>query len=304
MTPATHTTGLRLAGRYALLNVIGGGRTSQVLRAAHVETGRLVAIKLFCRNSGADDPLSEARLLAALAHRNIVEVLDAGAWSGVPYLVMPLLTGGDLAAVLQRERRLPWAVASTLVLQLCDALGHAHAHGVIHGNVQPANCIVRLEDGDPPRLTLIDFGSAALVARGHERRSHGTPAYRAPEQVIGSADKRSDVHAVGALLFHVLTGRPPLPATPGGPAPRLSWVAPDLWFSPDLEEVVARALQPSPQARHLDIGAFATALRACDRDGAPPVRVNGELGVSDLLRVLAVLVAVVSKLLTFAQVFA
>ena len=202
-------------------------------------------------------------MLAVLEHPNIVEVLDAGASGDADFLVMPLLIGEDLAALLQRERRLSWTTASALVLQLCDALAHIHARGVVHGDVQPANCIVQRQVDQPPRLTLIDLGSAVVRGRGPVDLPRGTPAYRSLEQFLGTADARSDVYGVAAVLFHMLTGCLPLPRSPGGPIPRMSQVAPDRRFAPELERIVACALHPRPDERPRDILPLAAAIRAC-----------------------------------------
>lgn len=260
-----------LADRYELYEIIGEGRTARVHRAIHVETGQRLAIKILRHELARDFEAvqrfrSEARRLAALEHRNIVEVLDAGCWSEQHYLVMPLLAGEDLAVLLQRECRLPWSRARDLTLQLCDALEYTHARGVVHGDVKPSNCFVHGGEDQPERLKLLDFGGAIdLDAEGRAPReaeySLGTPEYRAPERLRGVVDARADVYAVGTLLFRMLTGRLPVPDPPGDRAPRMAWLAEDLKFSYDLEDTIARALRRSPDERHADIRSFAAEIR-------------------------------------------
>lgn len=281
MTPSFAEPPRLLADRYALHEIIGEGRTARVHRATHIETGQRLAIKIL-RQEYSGDRLAvqrfqdEARRLAALEHRNIIEVLDAGHQNEEHFLVMPLLIGEDLAGMMRREHRLPWSRARDLTLQICDALEHAHARGIVHGDVKPSNCFLHAEDDRPERLKLLDFGCAIdLDLEGRPSpgagQALGTPAYRAPERLHGEVDARADIYAVGTLLFQMLTGRLPVSDPPGGTAPRMAWFAEDLKFSYDLEDTVARALRRRPDERHADIRTFAAEIRALQQSEKPPV---------------------------------
>lgn len=266
--------------RYRLLESIGTGATSSVYRAIHLQTHRSLAVKLL-------DPTArhtietlhrfrqEAELLARLAHDHIVEVVEATSLGEDCYLVMPLLAGESLAALLKRETRLPWPRACALLLQLCDAVDHAHRHGIIHRDLKPANCFLVTSSEGCDDLRVLDFGVAKLLnPTGAPLTADGivvgSPRYFAPEQVESSeVDCRTDVYAAGALLFHMLTGRPPF--TEDGPelvirltsevAPTVASVAPGLDIPQHVEAVLARALTRRPRDRFDSMQALAGALR-------------------------------------------
>jgi hypothetical protein len=204
-----------IAERYRLLSVLGRGGMATVWRAVDERLGRPVAVKLL-DEAGAADPAAvrrfeqEAQTAARLNHPNIVAVHDAGHDRGRSYLVMELVEGTSLVAALN-EGPLPVERAVAVAAQVCDALGAAHAHGIVHRDVKPAN-ILLTGDGT---AKVCDFGIARLI---HHQRADltaartaiGTSGFMAPEQATGGPiDARTDLYAVGCLLFAMLAGRPP-----------------------------------------------------------------------------------------------
>ena len=203
----------QIAG-YRIESVAGRGGMGVVYRATHVHLGRTVALKLLNPELAASEEfrerfIREARAAAELEHPNIVPVYDAGEVEGRLYLAMKFIEGTDLAHVLEQEGSLTAERAMALLQQLATALDAAHAHGLIHRDVKPANALL---DGD--RLYLTDFGltrrvdsTRPLTATG---RAVGTAAYLAPEQIRGEPlDRRVDVYALGCVLYQCLAGQPP-----------------------------------------------------------------------------------------------
>jgi serine/threonine protein kinase len=198
------------AGRYRIERELGHGGMATVHLAHDEELDRPVALKLLPEHLAGDDAfrarfLREARLAGRLSHPNVVRVYDAGDADGRPFIVMEYVPGTSLAEV---GRLAPRRVVE-LGVQACAGLQHAHDAGLVHRDVKPANLLVR-EDGV---LKVADFG----IARAAESTRHtqagtllGTAAYLAPEQIAGAdATPASDVYSLGAVLYELLTGRPP-----------------------------------------------------------------------------------------------
>jgi len=248
---------------------------AQVYRACD-PSGQEVALKVLHPHLTEDEGFvarfrREAEAAAQLDHPHIVRVLDHGSEAGLHYLAMELVDGPSLRTWLQgRSRPLAVEEAVTLVGRLADAVAYAHSRGVVHRDIKPANVLLRGGRPDDPALT--DFGVAHLVdatAATAAGAILGTPAYMAPEQGQGQlGDARSDVYALGVILYELLTGAPPFEAdspyalilrhihTPP-PPPRT--LRPDL--PAGLEAVILRALEKDPGARYPDAASFAAALR-------------------------------------------
>ena len=203
----------QIAG-YRIEKVAGRGGMGVVYRAQHLHLGRTVALKLLNPELAASEEfrerfVREARAAAALEHPNIVPVYDAGEVEGRLYLAMKFIEGTDLAQLLEQEGRLGPDRAMPMLEQLASALDAAHANGLIHRDVKPANALL---EGD--RLYLTDFGltrrvdsTRPLTATG---RAVGTAAYLAPEQIRGEPlDRRVDVYALGCVMYQTLAGEPP-----------------------------------------------------------------------------------------------
>ena len=246
-------------GHYRVLDVLGAGLVTTVYRAEAEGLGRIVALKVLQSKAGPESAFhrrfeKEARLLASLHHPNLIELhdFDAGAaGERAPYMVLEHVDGATLAAVLQRAKRLEPEEAAALALELARALAYAHARGVVHRDVKPANVLIgqsRDRDGDQPAsapaplvVKLVDFGIADDRARrlaearatGELTREAtgealadpdagdgiGTPAYMAPEQLLGETiDGRADQFALGIVLYQMLAGARPFDGDDGRPA--------------------------------------------------------------------------------------
>jgi len=265
-------TGTELGG-YRLGEPLGRGGTSVVYRAEHVRLGRPAALKLLSAGVGEADFrerfLRESQVAAALDHPSIVPVYDAGeAEDGLLYIAMACIDGSDLKTLLASEGQLPLRRALRIIGQIGAALDAAHARGLVHRDVKPANILVA--EGD--RAYLSDFGVAKhLSSNGTTRTGSfiGTIDYCAPEQIEGrDVDSRTDVYALACVLYECLAGEPPfarpsevavLNAHLHAPPPKLSRAAPEL--PPRLEEVIEKALSKSPLDRYPTCGEFMSAAR-------------------------------------------
>lgn len=274
--------GLDLAGRtvggHRVETLLGHGAYGWVYRARQVSLDRDVALKVLdpvvARNPEAAARFDrEGRSAARLDHPAIVDVYQAGVADGLHYLAMRLVRGPGLDEVLrQGGGRLAVGPALTLLHRIAGALDHAHQRGVIHRDVKPSNIL--LEDGDPARCWLGDFGIAVTVraAGPLSTAALGTVAYMAPEQVdptrIGPA---ADQYALACVAYRVLTGRLPfdgddsvgvLLAHAKDPVPGTG--------SPALDEVFARGMAKQPEHRYPTAGEFVTALERAARQPVEP----------------------------------
>ena len=208
------TATLRAVGRYRLEALIGRGGMAEVYRAVDSRLDRPVAVKmllpgLLSRPAVLARFLREARTVAALEHPNILPIYDFGEQDGVPYLVMPLMTGGTLAERIGRAGA-PAALAAEWIGQLGDALDTAHAAGILHRDVKPGNVLMDRKD----RPVLADFGLArdqsALSDLTLAGTTVGTPCFLAPELIQGEpASPSTDLYALGVLAYQMLSGTTP-----------------------------------------------------------------------------------------------
>jgi len=210
--------GVVLDGRWRLLRKIGEGAMGSVHEAENLEVGGLGAVKLLKADLHAEPSIRrrfrrEASVLQSLEHPGVVRVLDSGNDDGErSYTVMELLTGETLDALLVREPQPSLAVLAPILLGISEALSAVHHHGVIHGDLKPANVFLPRE-GDFP-IRLVDFGLSKI--EGLERLTRtgeltGTPVYMAPELLTGSGeiDARIDVYAAGVVAYLALAGKLP-----------------------------------------------------------------------------------------------
>jgi eukaryotic-like serine/threonine-protein kinase len=272
----------RAVGGYVLEALIGRGGMACVYRARHLLLGHRMAIKLVCRDGARSAEacqrlLEEARIAARLPTEHVVAVLDFG-WDAElgAFAVMPLLEGGTLAELIAREGPLPEMRAIEIALDICAGLAEAHLIGVVHRDVKPEN--VWITPGPNPRAKIMDFGiaknswsSAARLTRAGQLL--GTPLYMSPEQwTSGETDSRTDVYAVGAVLYELLTGQPPIvagdpwqlaqAAIREQPLP-LRRLRPGV--SRALAALVLRCLRKNPAERPRDMAALASELRGAHR---------------------------------------
>ncbi len=212
-TPAP-LLGTVLASRYEIRALLGRGGMGEVYEAVDRQLDRTVALKVLRPELAADRRFlvrfrREARTSARLSHPGIVAVHDVGEDEGRAFIVMEYVPGRTLGQIVRDEGAVAPARAARIGAAAADALAHAHDRGVVHRDVSPGNVMVT-PDGE---VKVLDFG-IARAARGSARSgspsAHGTVAYVAPEQARGEAsDQRADVYALGAVLYELLTGRPP-----------------------------------------------------------------------------------------------
>jgi serine/threonine protein kinase len=263
----------RRIASYTLLEPIGHGGMAVVYRAHQESLDRTVAVKILSENLAASTEFMErfrreARTAANLRHPNVITVHDYGQDErGVPYLVLEYIEGPTLADLMDaglEDSRIP-----NLLDQIAAGLDYAHARGVIHRDIKPGN-VLMTDDG---RAVLADFGLAWLLEGAHLTLTGGvigTPEYMSPEQVAGEPiDHRSDVYALGVVLYEMLVGERPFVAdTPIGvllkhlqdPAPSVLEARPDL--PPAVGQVIARVLVKDPAERYASAGELARAFRA------------------------------------------
>jgi serine/threonine protein kinase len=261
--------GATIAGKYRIRRFIGGGSMGVVCEAEHLEIGKRVAIKLIDASlSGMSDVAmrfrQEARTASLVESHHIVQVFDVGTDDRLGlYLVMEYLTGEDLARILARERRLSQDEAVRIAVQVARGLAKAHEAGVVHRDLKPANIFLCASEDDQPRVKILDFGISKVLASSRpgcgpglkltrDGMVVGTPQYMSPEQAQGySVDERTDIWALGLVLYEMLAGRPAYPELPTyeqfiihlvSKAPdSLREVAP--WVTEDLANVVHSAIE-------------------------------------------------------------
>ncbi len=214
-------------GPYRIDDLLGAGGMGAVFRAWDESLNRSVALKVL-RPSLAHDPraqerfLREARAAAALEHDHIVTIYQVGEDRGIPFLAMPLLSGESLEDRLSRDRVLPISEALRIGREIAEGLDAAHGRKVIHRDIKPANIWL---EGARGRVKILDFGLARATDEAkrltQEDTILGTPAYMAPEQALASRnlDTRLDLFSLGAVLYRMITGRPPFAGA--GPLPTL-----------------------------------------------------------------------------------
>ncbi|HYT25071.1 MAG TPA: protein kinase, partial [Actinomycetota bacterium] len=281
--------GTILAG-YRIVAPIGRGGMGVVYQAEEAALGgRTVALKVLSPALSHDGGfrrrfLREMRLASSIEHPNVIPVYRAGEEDGLLYIAMRYVRAADLRILLGREGRLDPGHALAIVEQVARALDAAHARGLVHRDVKPANVLLGppAGRGEPEHVYLVDFGLArsaepdASITGGGSFM--GTPRYAAPEQIAGQAvDGRTDVYALGCVLYECLTGRPPFTADDGlavlhahmwADVPRISSERPGL--PPELDGVVGRALAKAKEDRFPSCGELvAAARRALARPGQP-----------------------------------
>jgi eukaryotic-like serine/threonine-protein kinase len=279
----------RAVGDFELLEEVGRGGMGVVFRARDAVLGRVVALKMVRAGALATpDDLRrfqrEARLVAGLDHPNIVPVYQTGTADGLGFIALRLVDGGSLAA-RRDEFRAPRRAAG-LVATVARAVDYAHRHGVLHRDVKPGNIL--LDTGGVPYVT--DFGLARPAGSADTTSpGAGTPAYMAPEQVIGDVTTAADTYALGAVLYDLLTGRPPFHgATPFGTVldvlgrepVRPRRLAPGL--PRDLEAVCLKCLEKEPARRYPSAAELADDLDRWLR--GEPVRARPVSAVARLRR--------------------
>lgn len=293
-TPPPDLVGTVLADRYKVLSVLGDGGMGRVYLGEHVTLRKKVAIKVlkqeFCHDrTNVERFLQEARAASMIRHENIVDIMDFGQVpGGSVFFVMELLEGSDLSDLLKEteNKRLPWLRTRNILLQVVRALRAAHESGIIHRDMKPANVFLIKRSGATDYVKVLDFGIAKVddSASGLTRTGavFGTAGYMAPEQACGDpVDSRTDVYAVGCMMFEMLTGRTPFPGNNfmrvltqhmNEPPPAPRDVAPDADISDEVETIILTALAKKQEDRFRDMAAFEKAIAQANGEVAtvPP----------------------------------
>lgn len=277
-----------IGGKYSVERIIGRGGVGIIAAARHVTLKQRVALK-FLRPEVAGDPdiiqrfLREAQAAAQIRSEHVTRVMDAGTMEdGTVFLVFEYLAGRDLAAVLREDGPLAIADAVDYLTQACEAVAEAHALGIVHRDLKPANLFLTRAPDGAPLVKVLDFGlskvkgSAAMTALTAANHVIGSPHFMSPEQMRSSrdADARSDIWALGVVLFGLLTGRVPFEgeyltevcaAVLEGKALSLRGLRPDAPL--ELEAVILRCLRTEPAERFQSVPELVEALRPFASEG-------------------------------------
>lgn len=267
------------SGQLEVQERLAAGGCGTVYRAFDHGLGHCVALKVMHQDMVLSTEMvarfiQEAKIVELIRHPNVVRILEFGSIDSTPCFTMELLSGQSLSAMVRERGRLAPNEAVKIFEQICDALAAAHAKGIIHRDVKATNVMV--VSREPLHVKLLDFGIAKLTSPTDDRpgltkagRFVGTPTSMAPEQFRGErTDPRTDIYALGIMLYHVLTGQLPFRGKTteeiesshlSAPPPSPSRLVP---ISPALDAVVLRCLQKAPDARFTSVFEFLEALRA------------------------------------------
>jgi serine/threonine-protein kinase len=260
---------------------MAAGSMGSVYKAERVPVGKLVAVKFLHASYANDSEFQarfdrETRVMSKLNHPNCVSVLDFGVWEGEPYLVMDYVDGITLRAEIDKGHIEPTRALS-IARQILSGLAHAHKQEIFHRDVKPANIMISEEIGHGQRVRILDFGLARLkgnVGRDATQTNMvvGTPNYMAPEQTVpgGAVDGRTDLYAVGVVLYEMITGQRPFQAEDtlqllgmhrAAPVPRIADNAPKgVELPKGTQDLIDRALSKSPEQRYQTAIDFADAI--------------------------------------------
>lgn len=210
-------------GRYKLLEVAGRGGMGVVYKAQHLNISHIVALKVLLKEADTDDHAfkrfqQEARAASSLKHPNIITIHDFGLHNNsLAYLAMDFLDGRSLFDAIHSVPGLTLERFQHIFTQACDALGHAHKHGVVHRDIKPSNLVLVDRDGDKDFLVIVDFGLVKLTSSDNDQKLTsadmlvGSPLYMSPEQCRGlNVDPRTDIYSLGCVMYEALTASPPL----------------------------------------------------------------------------------------------
>ena len=262
--PRTFQPGFVFGMRYRMVTRLGKGGMGDVWRADDLMLDTPVALKLIRSTSqaGRERLLQEVRLARRVTHPAVVRVFDVGEADDEVFFSMELVEGQDLAMVLRQTGRLAPGRVIEIARQLCAGLHAAHSEGVLHRDLKPANILVDQHG----RVRITDFGIAVPTGASAVLAA-GTPRYMAPEQRTPGAavSPQTDLYALGVVLYELATGQHPTPVSPGASQiVPLSELVPGV--NPALENVVLRALSPSPQDRPASAAAFAAMLPSGEQE--------------------------------------
>jgi signal transduction histidine kinase len=289
-------------GDWTVIRILASGGFASVMEVEHHQTRRRAALKLLhLHHAGLEELtlrfLREATILTTIRHPSIVQAIELGiAPDQRPFVVMELLSGRDLEQYAREHGAFSVEEVLELLGPVCDAVGAAHGAGIVHRDVKLSNVFLAEEDGRR-RVVLLDFGVAKLqhtldATLSTSRHRIGTPMSMAPEQIIGGAiDARTDVYALAAMTYELLTGRPPFSGTDPScvqfqqvhaPRPRPSAI---VEIDPGIDHVITRAMSIAPQDRYASAREFFDALRAVCSPNAAATGAKATIGAHISVRI-------------------
>ncbi len=282
-----------LKDKYEFLSVLGAGGAGVIYKAKQQPIGRLVAVKMIHSHLMTPTAVKRfqkeattiGRISHPISHPNIISVYDFGiSEENQPFMVMDYVEGTPLSELLDQDGHLSVETTKSIAMQLCDGLAHAHARGIIHRDLKPSNIMMVKSENGPDIAKILDFGLAKIIFGDEEEEDEhltksgetvGTPAFMSPEQVMGkSLDQKSDIYALGCVMYHCLTGEPPFvgdtkmetmlmhlnsmpePINPSSGEPLIS---------PYLEMVIMKALEKLPEDRFENMMELKSAIQATDK---------------------------------------
>lgn len=284
--------GTILLGKYRVEQVLGQGGMGYVVAARHEELGELFAIKLMLPEVVEDRDavtrfLNEARACAKLKGEHVARVHDVGRLeNGAPYMVIEYLDGDDLDGVLRARQFFPYNEAALYVLQACEAVAEAHAAGIVHRDLKPSNLFLTRRPNGTPCVKVLDFGISKQLDHSPSKAPSvtatgnfvGSPLYMSPERLDNATDPRSDIWALGVILYEFATGYMPFPgetvveilkkvlnAHPVPPSHLRKGIP------PEFEEIVLRCLEKQPEHRYPSVRELMTALQPLATASVVPV---------------------------------
>jgi predicted Ser/Thr protein kinase len=266
--------GTLLGGRYRIIALLGRGGMGEVYRATDLTLAQSVALKFLPEEAARDQRLlerfhGEVRVARQVSHPNVCRVYDIGEVEGTPFISMEYVDGEDLASLLTRIGRLPADKAIETARKICIGLAAAHDRGIVHRDLKPQNIMMNKRG----EVVIMDFGLAAIADQlGAADVRSGTPAYMAPEQLKGAeVTARSDIYALGLVLYELFTGKRPFDAKTvrqmlelqeAAQLTSMTSIAADI--DPAVEKAIRRCLEPDPAKRPATALAVAVALPGGD----------------------------------------
>ena len=296
------SAGDMFGSRYRMIARVGRGGMGDVWRADDLTLGTEVALKLMRSTSPSARLriLQEVRLARQVTHPAVCRVFDVGETGDTIFLSMEFVPGEDLAALLKRTGRLTSERVLEIAHQLCAGLAAAHAQGVLHRDLKPANVLID-RDG---RVRITDFGIAVTTGETGPHAMIGTPGYMAPEQLTANAplSERTDVYALGIVLYELVTGKPHHTLRPEDPTSHLSLQAPGI--NPQLVRAILKATARDPQDRPTTALEMAATLQEIDAVEGSDASAGFSIRRNQRVRVWLVSAVVVAGLIAAAAIFA
>jgi serine/threonine protein kinase len=288
--------GMLIASQYEILDILGRGGMGEVYKCREQKTGELYAIKLLHSHLLMDAQAlkrfqQEAEAASRILHPNAINIVDIGTTpDGRPYIVSEFVDGASLSEHLGLVGHLPILEATAIFVQICDALIEAHRYGVVHRDIKPSNIMLKRKPGGAYAVKVVDFGIAKLLPKAGDGtfvetatgKLIGSPPYMSPEQCLGERiDYRSDIYSLGCVMYESVMGSPPFIGNNpmetmyrhihNAPAP-LSGLPEDIRLIKQLDQIITRALQKSPNNRYQTVAELRRDLNSLLEDSGKRLR--------------------------------